>query len=292
MTKYIILGILAILIIAGYFMFFNTETIWPKEKIINSVAKVNTSGSGYRDLEGTFIDYKYADFGGFRLAFYDNQIMWQGYGGYFNDVTAKVSPQVSKVDKDVYFLSWVFPFGGGDNVVVNFETNKVFAHLHQVGADRSIPFELIHGTIICGPSKDCNFPKGSLSSMLQITKIIESNTKEFNLPKMGTMERPLIAEHNAARKELAGKVISYETDEGTIAVQVDGDITYVTDNGVQKKYQTHTTKISEGIYFISWLLPEDIGQHIVFNQKTMQVFDQITPEGVSLELIYKAKIVN
>lgn len=290
MKKYIALGVVAILIVTGYFIFFKTETIWPKEKIINSVAEVNTSGSGYRDLEGKFIDYKYADFGGFTLAFYDNQIMWQGSNGYFDGVTAKVSPQISKVDKDVYFLSWVFPFGGGDNVVVNFETNKVFAHLHQVGADRSIPFELIHGTITCGPSKDCNFPKGNLSSMLQITKIIGSNTKEFNLPEMGTMKRPLIAEHNAAREELAGKVISYETDEGTIAVQVDGEITYITDNDGKKEYQTHATKISEGIYFISWLRPEDIGQHIVFNQKTMQVFDQITLEGISLEQIYKAKI--
>lgn len=166
----------------------------------------------------------------------------------------------------------------------------MFEHLHQVGADRTIPFELIHGTINCGPSIDCKFPKGNLTNMLGITNNIKLNTEEFNLPTMGTMERPLIAEHNNARKELAGKLINYETNEGAIAIRVVGDITYVIDDNGQNEYQTHSTKIGDGIYFISWLLPEDIGQHIVFNQRTMQVFDQITPEGISHEQIYRAKM--
>lgn len=281
---------LAILIIAGYFMIFNTEKVWPKEKIVNSVSEINTTGSGYRDLEGKFIEYKYVDFGSFRLAFYDNTLMWQGHGGYFNTVTAKVTPQISKIDNGIYFLSWVFPNGGGDNVVVNFKTNKVFAHLHHVDSEDFAPFELIHGYITCGPSTDCNYPEGYLTSMLKIPSLLSSNSKKFNLPDLGTMKRPLIPEHIAARNELAGKVIMYTSDEGEISIEIDGDKTYVNDSSGKKNYQTQATKISNSIYFISWLLPENIGQHIVFNQNTMQVFDQITLEGLSKEQIYKARL--
>ena len=130
-SKIIIAGLIVTLVVAAYFIFFNSEEIWSKEEIINHVSSVNTTGSGYPDLEGKFIEYEYVDFGSFTLAFYDNKLLWQGKGGYFDGVTAKVIPQVSKVANDIYFLSWVFATGGGDNVVVNFRTNKVFAHLHH-----------------------------------------------------------------------------------------------------------------------------------------------------------------
>lgn len=290
MKKYIILIALAFLIIVSYFMFFSAEKIWPKEKIINNVAEVNTTGSGYRDLEGKFIEYEYVDFGSFKLAFYDNKLIWQGNGGYFDGVTAKVIPQVSKVNNDVYFLSWVFPNGGGDNVVVNFKTKKVFAHLHQADAERSTPFELIYGNIICGPSKDCNPPEGSVLNFLKVISLISSNSKKFNLTEMGTMERPIISEHKKAREELFGKIIDYGTGEETITIEIKGDVTFITDKKGVKEYQTHTTKIDTGIYFISWLQNDDFGQHIVFNQNTMKVFDQILLDGTSKETIYEAAI--
>jgi phenolic acid decarboxylase len=279
-----------VLLFAFAIIFSNCERedIWEKQTIVDSVAETNTSGSGYRDLEGKFIDYQYIDFANFQLAFYDNKLTWYGYDGYFKDIIAQVEPQISKVNENIYFLSWLIPAGGGDNVVVNFDNNKVFAHLHQPSAERSTDFELIHGSIVCGPATDCDFPvEEKTTGTLKLIRLLNANIKEFDLPEMGTMDRPLIPEHTAARDELAGKVIKYTADNKVITVQVEGDLTKVTDEtGTTKEFQTHVTKIGTGVYFISWLTNEEFGQHIVFNENTMQVFDQITEDGVSKEQIY------
>lgn len=281
------ISIFALFLITFTFSNCSQTTIWERGKIIDNVAEVNNSGSGYRELEGKFIDYQYVDFGSFRLAIYDNTITWYGYEGYFKDITAQVSPQISKVSEGIYFLSWLLPTGGGDNVVVNFNTNKVFAHLHQVDAKISADFELIHGEVICGPSTDCEFSPGKITSVVNIIRLLKSNTKAFGLPAMGSMERPLIAEHITARDELAGSLIQYTTKSGTISFQLNDATTHVTDEtGTKQAYKTHATKIDEGVYFISWLANENFGEHIVFNINTKQIFDHILPDGTNQQQIY------
>lgn len=268
------------------------EKTWLKEDIISSLAASNTSGSGYRDLEGKFIEYEYVDFGSFGLAIYENQIKWRGYGGYFDGIVSQVSPQISKVSDNIYFLSWVFGDSGGDNVVVNFEDKKVFAHLRSGNASEDNPsdFEMIHGTVSCGPSIHCKFPEGEPVSMLRMVMNLTANTKKFDLPTIFETKRPLVQAHLDARNELSLFAIQYETDEGLVTIQVDGDKTRVSINGgVEKEYQTNVSKIGDGVYFISWLGNTSFGEHIVFNKNTMQVFDHMTHKMVRTEEVYSVK---
>lgn len=267
----------------------NQEEVWKKQAIIEGVAEVNTSGSGYRDLEGKFIDYEYNDFGRFQLAIYDNSIKWSGYNGYFKSITAQVAPQISKITEGIYFLSWIFDNGGGDNVVVNFNVRKVFAHLRHSNASPNVAydFEMIDGKVICGPSIDCNFPNEKMTSFFSTIRLLNANAEAFDLPQMGTADRPLIVEHIAARDELKGKAIQYTTKLGRTVVQINGDITRVTDEtGKVKEYRTHATKIGAGIYYLSWLDNQNYGNHIVFNLNTMQAFDHLTGADKHHEKIY------
>ena len=240
----------------------------------------------------SFIEYEYVDFGSFGLAIYDNKIKWRGYGGYFDGIVSQVEPQISKISDGIYFLSWVFGTGGGDNVVVNFNNKKVFAHLRSGSASEDSPsdFEMIHGIVNCGPSTNCQFPEGEPVSMLSMVMKLNKNTKQFDLPAIFETEKPLIQAHIDARNELSGLPIQYENDEGIINIQVEGDKTLVRINGRNlKQYQTNVSKIDEGIYFISWLGNEAFGEHIVFNRQTMKVFDHMTSKEVREEQIYAAK---
>lgn len=268
---------------------FNKEKAWSKEEIMGSKVEVNTSGSGYPDLEGKFIEYEYVDFGTFRLAIYDNKIKWRGYGGYFDGIVSQVEPQISKISEDIYFLSWIFGEGGGDNVVVNFKTKKVFAHLRSGNASEDSPsdFEMIHGSVICGPSVDCNFPEGEPISMLRMVLKLNNNTEKFKLPTIFENEKPLIQAHIDARNELFEMPIQFKNDEGKVSIEVDGNITRVGINGRNlKEYQTNVSKIDEGIYFISWLGNDQFGEHLVFNKNTMKIFNHLTSKKIHQEQIY------
>ncbi|CAL2086063.1 conserved hypothetical protein [Tenacibaculum sp. 190524A05c] len=261
-----------------------------RTEIINTVSEVNTSGSGYRELEGKFIEYEYVDFGSFRLAIYDNRIKWRGYGGYFDGITSEVEPQISKISEHIYFLSWVFGDSGGDNVVVNFKTKKVYAHLRSGNASENSPsdFEMIHGTVKCGPSIHCEFPEGEPISMLRMILKLNSNTKKYELPTIFETKKPLIEEHLTARKELSGKTFIYDSEEGLTSIKLDENITWVSlENKDAKQYQTNITKISDGIYFLSWLGNSQFGEHIVLNTNTMKVFDHLTNVKLHEERIYK-----
>lgn len=281
--------IFRLLLLVFIFSSCSQEKVWERQAIIAGVAEVNTSGSGYQDLEGKFIDYDYNNFGRFQLAIYDNSIKWSGYNGYFKGITAQVIPQISKITDGIYFLSWIFDNGGGDNVVVNFHVQKVFAHLRHVrpSAEANYDFEMIDGKVICGPSIDCNFPNETTTSFFRTIRLLSANAEAFDLPAMGTADRPLIEEHHAARNELKGKVIKYKTNLGNVSVQVDGNITKVKEGTSDfKTYRTHATKIAAGIYYLSWLDNEDYGNHIVFNLNTMQAFDHLTGADDHDEKIY------
>ncbi|MBD0402962.1 hypothetical protein [Flammeovirga sp. EKP202] len=264
-----------------------SEETWTKEEILNNVSEHNYSGTGYRDFEGKVINYDYVDFGSFRLAVYDNKIKWKGYGGYFDGIVALVEPQISKVSEGVYFMSWVFESGGGDNVCVNFNTKKVYAHLHQPESDMPEDFELIYGEITCGPSKDCAFPDGEPMGQLSTIWSIFKNIMKYDLPFLGETERPLIQENKLAQKELTGKKIKYTIDNTSITIEIKNEVTQVTYQGEEtQNFLTYVTKVGPGIYFISWMGNRKASDHIVFNQNEMIVFDHISRNGEHRESVY------
>lgn len=272
----------------------NNQDNWSKEQIVNSTSKINVSGSGYRDLEGTFIEYEYVDFGSFRLAIYDNKIKWKGYGGYFDDIVSQVEPQISKVSDSIYFSSWIFEGSGGDNVVVNFKNKTVFAHLRSGNASDDSPsdFEMIHGNVKCGPSSNCEYFEGESSSMLKMIMKLNANTKKFNLPTIFETQKPLIQAHKDARTELLGLPFQYTTEDGIVSVNINNDSLKITRHNTDTKtYKTYVSKIAEGIYFISWLENKKYGQHIVLNKNEMTVFDHMTYNEERKEKIYKASLI-
>ncbi|MDT0540710.1 hypothetical protein [Croceitalea sp. P059] len=285
----IILGFILSLLL---FYSCKEKTVLSKEEVIGFKVKNNVSGSGYRDLEGKFIEYTYNNFGGFRLAIFDNKIKWRGYKGYFDSIVSEVSPQISKVGDSIYFLSWILPNGGSDNVVVNLKNKTVFAHLDsgQTNDANTTDFEMINGSINCGPSIECPFPDGELTSMFKVMSTIESNTESYNLPEIYTKEKPLIKENKSARTELTGKVLKLKTPAGILVIKVEDATTHVTKpEGNSQSYKTYVTKPADDIYFISWLSKESNSENIVFNKSTMKAYDHVVnPEGTHEERVYEA----
>ena len=148
-----------------------------------TVAALAPSGSGYPDLEGSVINYSYTDWSGFQFAIYDNKVKWHGFEGYFKDIAREVVPQFSRVGDNIYFTSWQTSGNGGDNVVHNFNTMEVNAHLHP---DESNPetLEMIQGVIHCRDTPECIYPSVPLTPNEQVGPIIGKNMQEQGLPPL------------------------------------------------------------------------------------------------------------
>jgi len=264
---------------------------WPQEQAMSHVTDTQDVGSGYRDFEGLTLAYDYVGFGSFELAFYDNRLKWRGFDyGFFDKIVSQVEPNVSKVAEDVYFLSWNTP-GGTDNVVVNFSLGTVHAHLWSGtdSADEYSDFDQIHGEILCTPSKDCAFPEGAPTGSFGMLYHFVLNSWKYDLPSLTEFQPPLVQSHADGLAELTGQTLRYEGDAGAVTVQIDGAETLVSiDGAAAESHRTHVTKISDGIYFISWLDEPISGDHIVFNRNTMQVFDHVTSAAVRGEQILEA----
>ena len=247
-------------------------------------------GAGYAGMDGDVINYEYYDFGGFQLLMSDHRLKWRGAGGLFDGVVALVSPQVSEVADNIYFMSWPTQGEGGDNVVVNFDAMTVNAHLG--GGDR---FRLIHGIVHCRNSSDCVAPEGDVMSPDEVMQTLMANAQRTGLagppggPPGAPLEAgPLSPADLAAREALRGKVLRFETDHGITSVEVADDATVVSeDGGDEISHATHATQIADDVFFISWGGAHG-GNHIVFNAATMKVYDQIMPDGTRREAIYDA----
>ena len=246
-------------------------------------------GAGYAGMDGDVINYEYYDFGGFQLLMSDHRLKWRGAGGLFDGVVALVSPQVSEVADNIYFMSWPTQGEGGDNVVVNFDAMTVNAHLG--GGDR---FRLIHGVVHCRNTSDCIAPAGDVMSPDEVMQTLMANAQRTGLagppgPPGAPLEAgPLSPADLAAREALRGKVLRYEADSGTTSIEVADDATLVSVDGAdESSHVTHATQIADGIFFISWGGAHG-GNHIVFNAATMKVYDQIMPDGTRIEAIYDA----
>lgn len=247
-------------------------------------------GSGYAGMDGDVINYEYYDFGGFQLLMSDHRLKWRGAGGLFDGVVAQVSPQVSEVAENIYFMSWPTQGEGGDNVVVNFDAMTVNAHLG--GGDR---YRLIHGVVHCRNSSNCIAPEGDVMNPDEVMQTLRANAQRTGQadppggPPGGPAEAgPLSPADLAAREALRGKVLRYGTDSGITSVEVADDATIVSEDGADEtSHATHATQIADGVFFISWGGAHG-GNHIVFNAATMKVYDQIMPDGTREEAIYDA----
>ena len=251
-------------------------------------------GSGYAGMDGDVINYEYYDFGGFHLLMSDHGLKWRGAGGLFDGVVALVSPQVSRVAENIYYMSWPTQGEGGDNVVVNFDAMTVNAHLG--GGDR---FRLIHGVVHCRNSSDCIAPEGDVMSPEEVMQTLMANAQRTRQagpsggppgspPGAPPEADPLSPAALAAREALRGKMLRYETDSGTTSVEVADNATIVSVDGADEtSHATHATQIADGVFLISWGGAHG-GNHIVFNAATMKVYDQIMPDGTRGEAIYDA----
>ena len=167
----------------------------------------------------------------------DRGLKWRGVGGEFDGVISLVTPQVSKVADDIYFMSWPTMGEGGDNVVVNFDAMTVNAHLG--GGNR---FRLITGVIHCRDSRDCTPPEGDAMQPNQIMQTLMTNRQRSGRagpPGAPPPAAPLSQADQAAREALRDMVLTYESDHGTISIEVADDATLVSiDGGAPESHAT------------------------------------------------------
>ncbi len=247
-------------------------------------AEASEAGSGYADLEGNVINYEYVDFGGFHVRIADEQMVWRGFVGYFEDIVSRVEPRFSKVADDIYFVSWPTVGEAGDNVVWNLETMQVFAHLGSGEA-----FMMIHGDIHCRNTADCQAPAAEpMPPPVRAQKLAENvRALGFASPMVALKPTGAMGPADlAGMKELHGQSLSYETPEGLISLEFADEQILVSDAQAEgTPHSIHATRIAEGVYFVSWggLFG---GNHIVFNAERMTVYDHIGVDGTRAESIY------
>lgn len=269
------------LLILATFLLVATQSTAMAQKLAHK--SQTDSGSGYDDLRGAVLNWGYPDFGDFRIVIYNHKVKWLGVGGYFDGIARELVPQISKVSDDVYFLSWSTG-SGGDNIVIDSSSGTVNAHLF----DESGGLMVLHGTFAGMNSPKIVFPHAELTPAPEVGAKIEQNIKQKNLPPFMFDEAVSEASNDvAARNELAGQSLSYQTPEGTVKVQVDGDVTHVwEDDRAVGDFMTAVTKIAEGIYQISWI-NDKTSNFLVVNRNSGQVFDHIRPSGKRAEAIYQ-----
>ena len=238
------------------------------------------SGPGYLDLEGKVFHYAYEGFAGFRVLIERNRLKFQGVSGEFEGITKLETPQFSKVSDGVYFMSWSVLGDMGDNVVVNLRDMKVFGHLGP-GSD----YRQIHGDIHCfGTVEQCDPPVGRIQSTLEsVIRVMLRNGPP------GSADHASERRATPAARALEGKELRYRVADGpSVTLRVENH-TAIVDEGHGPEPRGGTfTQPDEHLYFVSWD-GEHGGQHIVFNEKTMEVHDQIAPDGTRAAMMGPAE---
>lgn len=245
-------------------------------------------GSGYDDLRGMVINYGYDGFDDFHLAVNNGRYTWQGQKLYFDGISTVVFPVVSRCADGIYFSSWPIGPAASDNVVVNFNTMTVNAHLHPED-NEVMAMEMIHGPVTSVNEPDTAFPHCELTPVEEIYPRIEANMAAKDLPPLfdpDANNRARFEEDVAARRELAGVEIAYRTRSTHYRLTVDGEVTTVTkDDGDPVEYQTYATKIADAVFFLSWAEGSP-GKHIIVNADSGNVFDNLTEAGERTEGIF------
>ena len=255
----------------------------------SSAATEKFSGSGYAAVEGAVINYTYNNFGGFYLTVENHTLRWEGFHGYFYGLVSATPPQISEVAPGIFLYSWRTRGTGSDNVVHNYKTMRVTAHL-QPDDGRGDAIQMIHGVVHGQNTPTCNRPSDKLTPRADFGPRLMQNAKEFGLPPMfdpALNNTPRAQADIVARQELAGQAIVYTAPEGTYRIEVDGDTTRVSiDSGPAEPFQTYASKLAEDLYFISWMGGVG-GSHVVINATTRKVYDHILPSGERRESIFE-----
>ena len=246
------------------------------------------SGLGYDALADSVVNYTYNNFGGFYLTIEDHTIRWEGFHGYFYGLVSVNAPQISQIAPNVFLISWQTQGTGSDNVVHNYNTMRVTAHL-QPDQGRGDAIQMIHGVVHCRNTPNCNVPSHEPTPRAQMGPGIGANAREFGLAPLfdPAVNNTARAQADiAARQELAGHLIVYDTPEGEYRIEVDGNQTHVSINGAPSKtYQTYASKLGDRLFFVSWMGGIG-GSHVVINRATNKVYDHILPSGERRESIF------
>ena len=247
------------------------------------------SASGYASVAGSVVNYTYNNFGGFYLSVADHTLRWEGFHGYFYGLVNANAPQISRVAPDIFLYSWRTRGNGSDNVVHNYRTMRVTAHLQpDDGGGEAI--QMIHGVIHCRNTPDCVAPSTEPTPRPDFGPRMMRNIQEFGLPAMFDPEVNNVPRASAditAREELAGHVIVYGTPEGEYRIEVAGETTRVSIDGrPSEQFQTYASKLADDLFFISWMGGVG-GSHVVVNRKTRKVYDHILPSGERRESIFE-----
>ncbi len=268
-----------------YFLTFFTKIVHKKrEGFMLHVEQKNVSGSGYDDLRGSVINYGYDFFDDFCLTVYNNKIKWSGQLGYYRSISQEVTPQISKIANDVYFLSWETEHGR-DNVVLNFATQKARSHVSYT----QFPHTLLrlHGRVYSVNAQDSEYPHLPLSNAHDIPTLIAQNIEERELPphdrilETASLPKP---EDEKIRQDFTGKTLTIATQFGMLQVLFSGAVMTVIENALQYIFSTTISQVNEHIYFISWDNAQHKG-HIVCNFETMRAYRHMRPNGERREEI-------
>ncbi len=121
----------------------------------------------------------------------------------------------------------------------------------------------------------------------EVIALLEKNAQAMGLTLDEALAGKAGPADEAGKRQLTGKTIQYQSDDGIVSVSIDNEDTLVKiGDGGSKKYITHATLVAEGVYFISWA-GDHSGNHIVFNSHTMKVYKQIMPDRTRQEGIYE-----
>ncbi len=262
--------------------------LWQLSAHANDTPAEIFSGSGYAAADGTVVNYTYNNFGGFYLTVSNHRLRWEGFHGYFHGLVSTNAPQISEVAPDVFLYSWRTRGSGSDNVVHNYNTMRVTAHL-QPDQGRGEAVQMIHGVIHCRNTPACIAPSTTLTPPAEFGPRMGRTIKEFGLPPMfdpAVNNTPRALADIQARELLRGQAFVYDTPEGQYRIEVADDTTTVSLDGQSTDYQTYASRITDGVYFISWMGGVG-GSHVVINTATAKVYDHILPGGERRESVFE-----
>lgn len=124
----------------------------------NANIEMSATTEALDDLDGKIFHWTYSKLGGgpasFRVLIEDKKLHFQGVAGVVKGAIGTNDPQFSKIDENIYFITWESSHGV-ESLVLNFDSKKVNAHLQSETA-----FSAISGDITCnGLIEDCTSPK-------------------------------------------------------------------------------------------------------------------------------------
>lgn len=120
--------------------------------------EMSSTAEVHQDLDGKVFHWGYSNLGGgpasFRVLIKNEKLHFEGVAGVVKGAMGTNTPQFSKIDQGVYFITWQASHGI-ESLVINLSSMKVNGHL-QFGDSLSA----IDGDITCnGLVEECEAPK-------------------------------------------------------------------------------------------------------------------------------------